>query len=77
MPQGPPVHTSVVWPGISDVFVQIAERGLEPGSAFPRVSAEEGFGEGKLMQYGLAFGAFVAAAGSAVYIWRRAMGDQV
>lgn len=77
MPQGPAVHTSVVWPGISDVFVQIAERGLEPGSAFPRVSGDEGLMDGKLMQYGLAFGAFVAAAGSAVYIWRRAMGDQV
>lgn len=73
MPQGPPIHTSVTWPSIQELFVAIAEAGLEPSTAYPKPVGDES--DGKLLQYGMAFGAFVAATAGAVVIWKRATGD--
>ncbi|KAK5956759.1 ERMES complex Ca(2+)-binding regulatory GTPase gem1 [Knufia fluminis] len=73
MPQGPPVHTSVTWPSIQELFVTIAEKGLEPATAYPKPLAEED--DGKLLRYSLAFGAFVCASAGALIIWKRAMGE--
>jgi mitochondrial Rho GTPase 1 len=70
MPQGPPIHTSVTWPSIQELFVAISEAALEPVSAFPRSLEEED--EGKLMRYGMAGGVAICAAAAAVVIWRRA-----
>lgn len=73
MPQGPPMHTSVNWPTIQELFVAIAEAGLDPSSAYPKPIGDEN--DGKLLQYGLAFGAFVCATAGAVVIWKRATGE--
>lgn len=70
MPQGPPIHTSVTWPSIQELFVSISEAALEPVNAFPRPLDDDA--DGKLMRYGLAFGAAVCASAAAVIIWRRA-----
>lgn len=69
MPQGPPIHTSVTWPSIQELFVAISEAGLEPVNAYPRpLEDEDG---GKLMRYGMAFAAVVCAGAATVVIWRR------
>ena len=73
MPQGPPVHTSVTWPSIQELFVTISEAALEPITAFPRSSEEED--DGKWIRYGIALGAVVCAGAAAVVIWRRASGS--
>ncbi|ETN39546.1 mitochondrial Rho GTPase 1 [Cyphellophora europaea CBS 101466] len=70
MPQGPPIHTSVTWPSIQELFVTISEAGLEPITAYPRPLEDED--NGKLLRYGIAFGAVVCAATAAVIIWKRA-----
>ena len=70
MPQGPPVHTSVTWPSIQELFVNISEAALEPVTAFPRRHEEEG--DGKWMRYGIATGALICAGAAAFGIWRRA-----
>jgi mitochondrial Rho GTPase 1 len=70
MPQGPPLHTSVTWHSIQELFVNIAEAALEPTTAFPRSHEEEN--EGKWMSYAIALGAVVCAGAAAVVIWRRA-----
>ena len=70
MPQGPPIHTSVTWPSIQELFVMIAEAGLEPIHAYPRPLHDED--DGKLLRYGIAFGAVVCAGAAAVVIWKRA-----
>ena len=70
MPQGPPIHTSVTWPSIQELFVTISEAALEPLTAFQRSLEEED--EGKLMRYAMAGGVAVCAAAAAVVIWRRA-----
>jgi Ras family protein T1 len=70
MPQGPPIHTSVTWPSIQELFVAISEAALEPVTAFPRSLEEQD--EGKLMRYGMAGAVAVCAAAAAVVIWRRA-----
>ncbi|KAL8681803.1 MAG: hypothetical protein Q9186_002118 [Xanthomendoza sp. 1 TL-2023] len=42
-----PVHVSVAWGSVAELFVQVAEVGLNPGSAFPKGEGEEdGEGEG-------------------------------
>ena len=69
MPQGPPLHTSVTWNSIQELFVALADAALEPSKAFPRTSEEEQ--EGKWMTYGIALGAVVCAGAAAVVIWRR------
>ncbi len=72
MPQGPPLHTSVTWPSIQELFVAVSEAALDPISAFPRTHEEED--DGKWMRYGIAMGAVVCAGAAAVVIWRRASG---
>ena len=73
MPLGPPLHTSVTWPTIQELFVAIAEAGLEPANAYPTPKHDEN--DGKMLQYGMAFGALVCATAGAVVIWKRATGD--
>jgi len=75
MPQGPPIHTSVTWPSIQELFETISEAALEPVTAFPRSHEEED--DGKWMRYGIAFGAVVCTGTAAVAIWRRASGGAV
>ena len=70
MPQGPPISTSVTWPSIQELFVAISESALEPAAAFPRPLDDED--SGKLVRYGMAFGAAMCAGTAAVVIWRRA-----
>jgi mitochondrial Rho GTPase 1 len=72
MPQGPPIHTSVTWPSIQELFVTVSEAALEPVTAFPRTHEEED--DGKWMRYGIAFGAVVCAGAAAIVIWKRASG---
>ncbi|KAF7502809.1 ERMES complex Ca(2+)-binding regulatory GTPase gem1 [Endocarpon pusillum] len=70
MPQGPPLHTSVTWHSIQELFVTLAEAALEPATAFPRSREEEN--DAKWMSYAIALGAVVCAGAAAVVIWRRA-----
>lgn len=70
MPQGPPIHTSVTWPHIQELFVAISESALEPINAYPKSLEDED--NTKLLRYGIVFGAFVCAAAGAAIIWRRA-----
>lgn len=70
MPQGPPIHTSVTWPSIQELFVTISEAALEPITAYPKPLEDED--SGKLLRYGIAFGAVVCAGAAAVVIWKRA-----
>lgn len=69
---GPPLHVSVTWNSIQELFVHIAEAAMEPTTAFPR-SEEDA--EGKWMGWGIALGAVVCAGAAAVVIWRRALGS--
>ena len=73
MPQGPPIHTSVTWPSIQELFVTIADAGLEPINAYPKPLHEDD--EGKLMRYSIALGAVVCAGAAAAVIWKRVRGD--
>ncbi|KAM5452817.1 ERMES complex Ca(2+)-binding regulatory GTPase gem1 [Microsporum audouinii] len=65
---GPPLHVSVTWSSIQELFVHIAEAAMEPSTAFPRVEEDV---EGKWMAWGIAIGAVVCAGAAAVVIWRR------
>lgn len=69
---GPPLHVSVTWSSIQELFVHIAEAAMEPSTAFPRVEEDP---EGKWMAWGIALGAVVCAGAAAVAIWRRAIGS--
>lgn len=68
---GPPLHVSVTWNSIQELFVHIAEAAMEPSTAFPRTEEDV---EGKWMAWGIAIGAVVCAGAAAVVIWRRATG---
>ncbi|KAJ5081661.1 hypothetical protein NUU61_009925 [Penicillium alfredii] len=68
----PPLHVSVTWSSIPEVFVHIAEAAMEPSTAFPRSEEDE---EGKWMSWGIALGAVVCAGAAAVMIWRRVSGS--
>jgi Ras family protein T1 len=70
---GPPLHVSVTWASIQDLFVTIAEAAMEPSTAFPRASEEDE--EGWWMNWGIALGAVVCAGAAAVVIWRRVNGN--
>lgn len=70
---GPPLHVSVTWTSIQDLFVNIAEAAMEPSTAFPRASEEDE--EGWWMNWGVALGAVVCAGAAAVVIWRRVNGN--
>ncbi|KAI4109761.1 MAG: hypothetical protein LQ339_001545 [Xanthoria mediterranea] len=66
-----PLHVSVAWESIPELFVQVAEVGLNPGSAYPKGEGEEeGDGDG-LMAYWVAAGAVCVVAAAVVGIWRR------
>ena len=72
---GPPLHVSVTWNSISELFVNVAEVAMEPSIAFPRTTEEDA--EGKWLSWGIALGAVVCAGAAAVGIWRRASGSGV
>jgi Ras family protein T1 len=69
---GPPLHVSVTWNSIQELFVHIAEAAMEPSTAFPRTEEDM---EGKWMAWGIALGAVVCAGAAAVVIWRRVSGS--
>lgn len=69
---GPPLHVSVTWSSIQELFVHIAEAAMEPSTAFPRSEEDD---EGKWMAWGIALGAVVCAGAAAVVIWRRVLGS--
>lgn len=62
-----PLHVSVTWESISELFVQIAEAALVPSTAFPK-KEEEAVDRTNLY---LALGAVVCAGAAFVIIWRR------
>lgn len=62
-----PLHVSVTWGSISELFVQIAEAAMWPSTAFPK-SEEEGVDRTNLY---IALGAVVCAGAAFVAIWRR------
>lgn len=62
-----PLHVSVTWHSISDLFVTLAEAAINPSIAFPK-SEEEPPDRTSLY---VALGATVCAAMAAVVIWRR------
>ena len=62
-----PLHVSVTWPTISELFVQIAEVALNPSRAYVK-SEEDGVDRTNLY---IALGAAVCAGAAFVGIWRR------
>jgi len=72
MPQGGPVHTSVTWPSIQELFVTIAEAALEPATAFPVSEADDSAERDRWLRIGIGAGAVVAAGAAALMIWQRA-----
>lgn len=66
-----PLHVSVTWASISELFVRIAEAAMWPATAFPK--NEEGGGDGGLdrMSLYMALGATVCAGAAFLAIWRR------
>ena len=62
-----PLHVSVTWASIPELFVQMAEAAMWPSSAFSK-SEEEGAGRTNLY---IALGAVVCAGAAFVAIWRR------
>ncbi|KAL8715879.1 MAG: hypothetical protein Q9220_000546 [cf. Caloplaca sp. 1 TL-2023] len=77
-----PVHVSVLWGGsVGELFVQVAEVGLNPGSAFVRGESGDGAEEGPRqgegegwMRWWIAGGVVCAVGAAAVGIWRRMSG---
>lgn len=63
-----PLHVSVTWGSISELFVQIAEAALWPGGALSPVNEEE---EIDWMRWGIVGGAVVVVTAAAAGIWRR------
>lgn len=66
-----PLHVSVTWASISELFVRIAEAAMWPATAFPK--SEEGSTDGGLdrMSLYMALGATVCAGAAFLAIWRR------
>ncbi|KAK6537310.1 ERMES complex Ca(2+)-binding regulatory GTPase gem1 [Orbilia ellipsospora] len=64
----PPVHVSVRWSSVAELFVQIAEAALSPASNFPRTEPEP---VDRSSLY-LAAGVTVCTACAFLYIWRKA-----
>ena len=62
-----PLHVSVTWPSISDLFVQIAEAALSPSTAFQK-NEETNVDRTNLY---IALGAVIGASAAFVAIWRR------
>ena len=63
----PPLHVSVTWQSISELFVHIAEAATYPSTAFPK--QEEGPDRTNLY---IAVGAVICAGAAFVVIWQRA-----
>ena len=61
-----PLHVSVTWSSVGELFVQIAEAAMWPAGAYPK--GEEEVDRTNLW---IALGAVVAAGAAAVGIWRR------
>ncbi|KAI9869804.1 MAG: ERMES complex Ca(2+)-binding regulatory GTPase gem1 [Pleopsidium flavum] len=66
----PPLHVSVTWQSISELFVHIAEAATYPSTAFPKNEDE---GPDRTNLY-IALGAVICASAAFVVIWRRAAG---
>lgn len=66
-----PLHVSVTWASISELFVRIAEAAMWPATAFPK--REEGGADSGLdrMSLYMALGATVCAGAAFLAIWRR------
>lgn len=76
---GGPVHTSVTWESIGEVFVKVAQAGLEPAGAFPRKGDGDGDAGEKIwgtwwVNWGVAVGAVVAVGAAAAMVWKRGLG---
>lgn len=69
-----PLHVSVTWASILELFVQIAEAGIWPATAFPKNEDE---GKSALDRMGLyiALGATVCTAAVFLAIWKRLAKD--
>jgi len=64
-----PLHVSVTWGSISELFVQIAEAALWPGGALP--AGKEGEEEVDWVRWGIVGGAIIVVGAAAAGIWRR------
>jgi len=62
-----PLHVSVTWGSVGELFVQIAEAAMWPAGAYPRGGEEEV----DRTNLWIALGAVVAAGAAFVGIWRR------
>ena len=71
-----PLHVSVTWGSIGEVFVQIAEAALWPGSAMPSVGNGDGEESVDWVRWGVVGGAVVVVGAAAVGIWRRVRGGR-
>ena len=71
-----PLHVSVTWGSIGEVFVQIAEAALWPGSAMPSVGSKDGEEGVDWVRWGVVGGAVVVVGAAAVGIWRRVRGGR-
>lgn len=67
-----PLHVSVTWASISELFVQIADAAMWPGTAFPKTDEDALFDRTSLY---LALGAVVCASAAFVVIWKRVRKD--
>ncbi|KAI9673004.1 MAG: ERMES complex Ca(2+)-binding regulatory GTPase gem1 [Caeruleum heppii] len=68
----PPLHVSVTWSSIQELFVHISTSALNPSTAFPR---DEEIDKADRTNLYIALGVGVCAVGAAVGIWRRVRGD--
>lgn len=64
-----PLHVSVTWGSISELFVQIAEAALWPGGALP--AGKEGEKDVDWVRWGIVGGAIIVVGAAAAGIWRR------
>lgn len=68
-----PLHVSVTWGSISEVFVHVAEAALWPGGALPK--GMEGEEEVDWVRWWVVGGAVVAVGAAVAGIWKRATRD--
>ncbi len=65
-----PLHVSVTWTSISELFVQIAEAAMSPGTALPRTDDSETGLVDRVSVY-MALAATVCAGAAFLAIWKR------
>jgi Ras family protein T1 len=65
-----PLHVSVTWTSISELFVQIAEAAMSPGTALPRTGDSETGLVDRVSVY-MALAATVCAGAAFLAIWKR------